>query len=80
MIFYITFLLSTILNITFFIVLAYYYFKGKYSDFEDFSRCRFLTKIFKKDYDFIFKIKNQFKMPFFIILISEFFNFINIIV
>jgi len=77
--FYIIFLLSVILNIVFAIVLAHYYFKGKYSDFEEFSRCRFLTKRFKTDYDFIFQIKNEFKMPFVIILISEFSNFINII-
>ena len=71
--------LSVILNIVFAIVLAHYYFKGKYSDFEEFSRCRFLTKRFKTDYDFIFQIKNEFQMPFVIILISEFINFINII-
>ena len=76
--FYIIFLLSVILSIAFAIVLAHYYFKGKYNDFEEFSRCRFLTKRFKTDYDFIFKIKSEFKMPFVIVLISEFFNFINI--
>ena len=76
--FYIIFLLSVILSMAFAIVLAHYYFKGKYNDFEEFSRCRFLTKRFKTDYDFIFKIKSEFKMPFVIVLISEFFNFINI--
>ena len=68
------FLLSSILSIAFAIVLAHYYFKGKFNDFEEFSRCRFLTKRFRKDYDFIFKIKSEFKMPFVLILISEFFN------
>ena len=77
--FYLIFLLSVILSIVFAIVLAHYYFKGKYSDFEEFSRCRFLTKRFRTDYDFIYKIKNEFKMPFVIILLSEFFNFINIL-
>ena len=77
--FYVIFLLNVILSIAFAIVLAHYYFKGKYNDFEEFSRCRYLTKRFKTDYDFIFKIKSEFKMPFVLILISEFFNFINIL-
>ena len=76
--FYVIFLLNVILSIAFAIVLAHYYFKGKYNEFEEFSRCRYLTKRFKTDYDFIFKIKSEFKMPFVLILISEFFNFINI--
>ena len=80
MLFYLFFILSVILNIAFAIVLAHYYFKGKYNDFEECSRCRFLTKKFRTDYDFVFKIKNEFKMPFVLILLSEFFNFINIIV
>ena len=79
MLFYLIFLLGVILSVAFAIVLAHYYFKGKYNDFEEFSRCRFLTKKFRTDYDFVFKIKNEFKMPFVIILLSEFFNFINII-
>ena len=80
MLFYLFFILSLILSIAFAIVLAHYYFKGQYNDFEEFSRCRFLTKKFRTDYDFLFKIKNEFKMPFVLILLSEFFNFINIIV
>ena len=78
--FFLFYLLSVILSIAFAIVLAHYYFKGKYNDFEEFSRCRFLTKKFRTDYDFLFKIKNEFKMPFVLILLSEFFNFINIII
>ena len=79
-IFFLIFFLSVILSLVFAIVLAHYYFKGNYSDFEEFSRCRFLSKRFRTDYDFIFKIKGEFKMPFVLILISEFFNFINIVV
>ena len=78
--FYVIFFLSVILSLVFAIVLAHFYFKGNYSDFEEFSRCRFLTKRFRTDYDFIFKIKSEFKMPFVLILISEFFNFINIVI
>ncbi len=79
MFFYLIFILSVILSIVFAIVLAHFYFKGNYSDFEEFSRCRYLTKKFKTDYNFIFKIKNEFKMPFVLILITEFFNFIKLI-
>ena len=77
--FYIFFILAVILSFVFTILLGYYYFKGNYSDFEEFSRCRYLTKKFKIDYNFIFKIKDEFKMPFILILISEFFNFIKLI-
>ena len=57
----------------------HYYSKGNYSDFEEFSRCRFLSKQFRKDYDFIFKLKNEYKMPFAVLLIMEFFNFIKLV-
>lgn len=77
--FYIFFVLAVILSIAFAIVFAHYYFKGNYDDFEEFSRCRYLKMTFKSDYDFIFKIKNGFKMPFVLILITEFFNFIKLV-
>ena len=73
------FYLGALLSIIFAILLAHYYFKGNFGDFEEFSRFRFLTKRFRTDYDFIFKIKSEFKMPFVLILISEFFNFINMV-
>ena len=77
--FYIFFILAVILSFVFAILLGHYYFKGNYSDFEEFSRCRYLTKKFKIDYNFIFKIKDEFKMPFILIFISAFFNFIKLI-
>ena len=78
-IFYFLFTLALILSIVFAIILAHYYFKGNYNDFEEFSRCRYLTKYFRTDYNFIFKIKNEFKMPFVLILLTEFFNFVKLI-
>ena len=73
-------LLSVILCMVFAIVLMHYYSKGDYSDFEEFTRCRYLSKQFRKDYKFIFKLKNEYKMPFAVLLIMEFFNFIKLIV
>lgn len=78
--FFIIFILALILSIAFAIVFAHYYFNGNYNNFEEFSRCRYLTKKFKTDYDFIFKIKNEFNMPFVLILILEFCNFFKLLV
>ena len=77
--FYIILLLGVILSIVFAIILAHYYYKGKYSDFEEFSRCSYLTKRFRTDYNFIFEMKEGFNAPFFLVLIAEFFNFIKLI-
>ena len=68
----ICFILALILNLVFAIILVHYYSKGNYSDFEEFSRCRYLSKEFRKDYDFIFSVKNQYKTPFSIIEIFTF--------
>ena len=76
----ICFLFAVILSIVFAIILMHYYSKGDYSDFEEFSRCRYLSKQFRKDYKFIFKLKNEYKMPFAVLLIMEFFNFIKFII
>ena len=78
--FLIFFLLSIILSIIFSIILMHYYSKGNYSDFEEFSRCRYLSKKFRKDYDFVFRMKNEYKLPYAIIIITEFFSFIKLIV
>ena len=48
----------------------HYYSKGDYSDFEEFSRCRYLSRQFKKNYDFVFNMKNEYKMPYAIIIIT----------
>lgn len=78
--FYVICLLGIILSLAFAIVLAYYYSKGNYNDFEDFSRCRYLKKNFRADYDFIFQIKNGYKLPITLVIITEFFNFIKFVV
>ena len=78
--FYLFFYLGVLLSLVFAIILMHYYSKGNYSDFEEFSRCRYLSKKFRKDYGFVFNIKNEYKMPFAIILITEFFNFVKLII
>jgi hypothetical protein len=71
------YVISDILCLAFAIVLAHDYFKSNFSDFEKFSKCRYLMKQFKKDYNFIFIIKDEFKMPFIFILFFEFSNFMK---
>lgn len=78
-IFLFCFMIGVILSLIFAIILMHYYFKGNYSDFEEFYRCRYLSKQFRKDYQFIFKIKNEYKLPFIVIVITEFFNFIKLV-
>ncbi len=78
--FYLFFILGLILSLVFAIILMHYYSKGDYNDFEEFSRCRYLSKRFRKSYDFVFNIKNGYQMPFALIIITEFFNFIKLIV
>ena len=73
------FFLGFILSIVFAIILMHYYSKGDYSDFEEFSRCRYLSSNFRRNYDFVFKMKNEYKMPYAIIIITEFFNFVKLI-
>ena len=71
--------ISVILCLAFSIVLAHHYFKSNFSDFEEFSKCRYLIRQFKRDYNFIFTIKNEFKMPFVLILLTEFFNCVGLL-
>ena len=80
MLFYLFFILGVILSLIFAIILMHYYSKGDYNDFEEFSRCRYLSKKFRKDYEFVLNIKNGYQMPFALILLNEFFNFIKLIV
>ena len=77
--FYCILVLAFLLSVIFGIVLAHYYFKGDYNDFEEFSRCRYLTKSFKSDYNFVFELKKGFNMPFVLVLITELFNFLKLI-
>ena len=77
--FYLIQILGVILSLIFAIVLMHYYSKGDYEDFEEFSRCRYLTRRFRENYGFVFKIRNGYQMPFALILINEFFSFIQLI-
>ena len=77
--FYCIFVLAFILSIIFAIILGHYIYKGDYNGFEEFSRCRYLSKGFKKHYNFVFDLKNGLSVPFFCIVITEIFNFIKLI-
>jgi hypothetical protein len=77
--FYLFFYLGVISSLVFAIILIHYYSKGDYSDFQEFSRCRYLSRKFRKDYEFVFNIKDEYQMPFAIIIITEFFNFVKLI-
>ena len=77
--FYILFGFSILLSFVFAIILVHYYSKGDYNDFEEFSRCRYLSKQFRSDYNFILKIRKGYQIPFALILLNEFLGFIKLI-
>ena len=78
-IFIVTYVLAFFLSIAFAIVLAHYLFKGNYRDFEEFSRCRYLSKGFREDYEYIYDIKDGFQFPFVIVLLIELLNFLKLL-
>ena len=59
-----------IISLVFFIILSYYIYKGKFGDLKTFSKCEYLTRKFQTDYDFAFKIKNNFKKFFIMTIVS----------
>ena len=77
--FYIIFCLGIILSFVFAIILVHYYSKGDYNDFDEFTRCRYLSKQFRSDYNFVSKIRKGYQMPIALILLNEFFSFIKLI-
>ena len=59
------YILGSILNLIFFIILSVYYYKGKYKGLEDFSKCNiFDYNDFMDIYGFIFKIQKNYKKIF----------------
>ena len=69
-----------ILSLIFFIILSVNYFKSKFSDFKDFSRCHYLGNGFRDDYHFVFVVKDNYLNFFVLSIISIFLNcFDNII-
>ena len=68
------FWISAILSIIFGSILAYHYYDSNFDDFIEFSKCKYLTKKFKSDYNFVFVIKKDFVVPYALIIISQFFE------
>ena len=70
------YILGTILNLIFFILLSVYYYKGKFKEFEEFSKCGFIdSKKFMETYDFIFIIHKNYQKVFIVDLIFICLNF-----
>ena len=56
----IAYIIIWILSLIFFIILSVNYFKSKFSDFKDFSRCHYLGNGFRDDYHFVFVVKDNY--------------------
>ena len=56
------------ITLVFFIIASVYYFDSEFGEFKKFSKCKYLGKNFKTDYDFIFDVK-KFFLVFFIFYI-----------
>ena len=69
-----------IVSLVFFIILSYYIYKGKFGDLETFSKCQYLNRKFQTDYDFAFKVKDNFKKYFIVTIVSMCLNIIQSII
>ena len=63
--------LDLILLLIFGILFASSFSDCNFEDFVEFSKCRYLNKQFRKDYDFIYKIKDGFQTPLIFLIIIE---------
>ena len=61
--------------IVFCILFAVHYSKSNFDEFNEFTKCRYLNKQFRKDYDFIYSIKDGFQTPLVFIILLEFFSY-----
>ena len=57
-----------------FFLFAVHYSKINFDEFNEFTKCRYLNKQFRKDYDFIYSIKDGFQTPLVFIILLEFFS------
>ena len=67
-------ILALILIIVFGILFAVHFSKSNFDEFKEFTKCRYLNKQFRKDYDFIYSIKDGFQTPLVFIILLEFFS------
>ena len=68
------FFLDFILIIVFGILFAVHFSKSNFDEFNEFTKCRYLNKQFREDYDFIYSIKDGFQTPLVFIILLEFFS------
>ena len=61
-----------ILIIVFGILFAVHFSKSNFDEFNEFTKCRYLNKQFREDYDFIYSIKDGFQTPLVFIILLEF--------
>ena len=72
--------INIILNAVFFIILIVHYFKSDFTNFNNFSECMYFKEEFKKDFQFINKIQDNFIKILILWIISFFLNlFDNVI-
>ena len=64
--------ITLLLIIIFAIIFAVKFSKCNFDEFTEFSKCRYLNKKFREDYDFIYSIKDGFKTPLYFIILIEF--------
>ena len=58
------------ISLVFFVIASVFYFDSKFGEFKKFSKCKYLGRNFKADYDFIFDVKKYFLVFFIFYIIS----------
>ena len=77
-IFTIFYIANSILNVVFFELLSHNFSDSNFEDFETFSNCAYLTRKFKKKYDFINTVKNNCERISVVNLISSILEALNV--
>ena len=77
-IFTIFYIANSILNVVFFELLSHNFSDSNFEDFETFSNCAFLTRKFKRKYDFISTVKNNCERISIVNLISTILEALNV--
>ena len=74
----ILYIINSILNIVFFELLSHNFSDSNFEDFETFSNCAYLTRKFKRKYDFINTVKNNCERISVVNLISTILQALNV--
>ena len=74
----ILYIINSILNIVFFELLSHNFSDSNFEDFETFSNCAYLTRKFKRKYDFINTVKNNCERISVVNLISTILEALNV--